>query len=182
MSGFLPAKPGGAWSHRLWRLRLCAQGPPDSISSELSLGGWDGTRMNWHATLKWYSPEPSIVPFISAPPLVRTWILGSYLKSLFVPFIFCLVCFLWFRAFFWFYPPTGLRFGFKCHILKLVWIGQSRIVSQGPVTPMGPSRSLEPTLGDVREIWGPIRSAKTCKKRAKNPQKSAKGRTFHFRY
>ena len=37
---------------------------------------------------------------------------------------------------------------------------------------MGPSRSLEPTVGDVREIWGPIRSAKTCKKRAKTHKKA----------
>ena len=39
---------------------------------------------------------------------------------------------------------------------------------------MGPSRSLEPTVGDVREIWGPIRSAKTCKKRAKTHKKAQK--------
>ena len=31
---------------------------------------------------------------------------------------------------------------------------------------------------DVREFWGPIRSAKTCKRRAKTHKKSAKARKF----
>ena len=46
-----------------------------------------------------YIHEPSIVPFISTPPLVRTWILGSYLKYLFVPFIFASVVFCGFEFF-----------------------------------------------------------------------------------
>ena len=116
-------------------------------------------------------PEPSIVPFISAPPPVRTWILGSYLKSLFVPFIFASFVFCGFELFLILHSYL-VAIWIKRHMLKLVWIGQVWIVSQGPITPMGPSRSLEPTVGDVREIWGPIRSAKTCKKRAKTHKKA----------
>ena len=84
-----------------------------------------------------YIPEPSIVPFISAPPLVRTWILGSYLKSLFVPFIFASFVSCGFE-FFLFYTATGLRFGFKRHMLKLHWIGQVwlRWVQVGPLNPL----------------------------------------------
>ena len=46
-----------------------------------------------------YLNHPSYLLF-SAPPLVRTWILRSYLKSLFVPFIFASVVFCGFEFFF----------------------------------------------------------------------------------
>ena len=67
----------------------------------------------------------------------------SYLNSWFVPqisvrtFYFCIVCFLWFRVFL-FYTATGLRFGFKRHMLKLHWIGQVwlRWVQVGPLNPL----------------------------------------------
>ena len=40
------------------------------------------------------------------------------------------------------------------------WIGQVRIVSGDPITPMGTSRSLEPTLRDCHEIGNEVRNAR----------------------
>jgi hypothetical protein len=117
-----------------------------------------------------YMNHPSYLLFLPLPLfvpefLVRTLNICSYL--LFLPRLFFVV-----SSFFWFYTAAGLRFGFKRHMLKLVWIGQVWIVSQGPITPMGPSRSLEPTFGDVREIWDQF----VAQKRAKSAQKRTKKR------
>ena len=82
-----------------------------------------------------------------------------------------------FELFFDFTRPTGVRFRFQSphSRIGLDW-SIAWIVSQGPITPMGPSRSLEPTFGDVREIWGSIRSAKTCKQARKNATEKAQTR------
>ena len=119
-------------------------------------------------------PEPSIVPFISAPPLVRTWILGSYLKSLFVPFIFASFVFCGFERcfelFFGFSRRPGCdldlnatcsnRFGLvKCELFRRA--PSPRWVQVGPLNPL-------------LEMFEKFGDQFVAQKRAKSTQKTHK--------
>ena len=121
-----------------------------------------------------YIPEPSIVSFISAPPLVRTWILGSYLKSLFVPFIFASFVFCGFELFLILHSYL-VAIWIKRHMLKigLDWssvncfagphhsdgskLSYPRVAKQRCTIAQGPVSSSfftnERFLQNVLEIW-----------------------------
>ena len=121
-------------------------------------------------------PEPSIVPFISAPPLVRTWILGSYLKSLFVPFIFASFVFCGFERCFELFFGFSRRPGCDLDLNAICsnWFGlvKCELFRRAPslrwvqVGPLNPLLEMSEKSGDQF----------VAQKRAKSAQKRTKKR------